>query len=72
MDSTETGCPITLRNDHLVPRGYVVIPVLQRVGAAPAAPLYNFRASIGAVLDYLDKVDPEAAAVARERYRCAY
>ena len=28
------------------------------------------RGSIAAVLDYLDKVDPEAAAVARERYGC--
>jgi protein-L-isoaspartate(D-aspartate) O-methyltransferase len=32
--------------------------------------LYNMRGSIGAVLEYLDKVDPEAAAVARERYGC--
>ena len=32
--------------------------------------LYNLNASIGAVLDYLDRVDPEAAAVARERYGC--
>jgi protein-L-isoaspartate(D-aspartate) O-methyltransferase len=32
--------------------------------------LYNLSASIRAVLDYLDKVDPEAAAVARERYGC--
>ena len=32
--------------------------------------LYNMRGSIAAVLDYLDKVDPEAAAVARERYGC--
>ena len=28
------------------------------------------RGSIAAVLEYLDKVDPEAAAVARERYGC--
>ena len=28
------------------------------------------RGSIAAVLDYLDKVDPEAATVARERYGC--
>jgi erythromycin esterase-like protein len=28
------------------------------------------RGSIAAVLEYLDKVDPEAAAVARERYAC--
>lgn len=32
--------------------------------------LYNLSASIRAVLDYLDKVDPEAARVARERYGC--
>jgi protein-L-isoaspartate(D-aspartate) O-methyltransferase len=32
--------------------------------------LYNLHASIGAVLDYLDKVDPESAAVARQRYGC--
>jgi protein-L-isoaspartate(D-aspartate) O-methyltransferase len=32
--------------------------------------LYNMRGSIAAVLEYLDKVDPEAAAVARERYGC--
>lgn len=32
--------------------------------------LYNLSASLRAVLDYLDGVDPEAAAVARERYGC--
>jgi erythromycin esterase-like protein len=32
--------------------------------------LYNMRGSIAAVLEYLDRVDPEAAAVARERYGC--
>jgi protein-L-isoaspartate(D-aspartate) O-methyltransferase len=32
--------------------------------------LYNMSASIAAVLDYLDKVDPEAACVARQRYGC--
>jgi protein-L-isoaspartate(D-aspartate) O-methyltransferase len=32
--------------------------------------LYNMSGSIAAVLDYLDKVDPEAAATARERYGC--
>ncbi|WP_424136567.1 erythromycin esterase family protein [Roseomonas chloroacetimidivorans] len=32
--------------------------------------LYNLSASIEAVLGYLDRVDPEAAAVARERYGC--
>lgn len=32
--------------------------------------LYNLSGSISAVLRYLDEVDPEAAAVARERYGC--
>jgi protein-L-isoaspartate(D-aspartate) O-methyltransferase len=32
--------------------------------------LYNMSGSIAAVLDYLDKVDPEAAQIARERYGC--
>jgi protein-L-isoaspartate(D-aspartate) O-methyltransferase len=32
--------------------------------------LYSLYASIDAVLDYLDKVDPAAARVARERYGC--
>jgi len=32
--------------------------------------IYNMAGSIGAVLDYLDGVDPEAARVARERYGC--
>ena len=32
--------------------------------------LYNMTASIAAVLTYLDRVDPKAAAVARARYAC--
>jgi protein-L-isoaspartate(D-aspartate) O-methyltransferase len=32
--------------------------------------LYNMSGSIAAILEYLDKVDPKAAAVARERYAC--
>lgn len=32
--------------------------------------LYNLNGSIGAVIAYLDRVDPEAAALARERYGC--
>jgi protein-L-isoaspartate(D-aspartate) O-methyltransferase len=32
--------------------------------------LYNLGGSMRAVIDYLDEVDPEAAAVARERYGC--
>jgi protein-L-isoaspartate(D-aspartate) O-methyltransferase len=32
--------------------------------------LYNLNASMRAVIDYLDRIDPQAAAVARERYGC--
>jgi erythromycin esterase-like protein len=32
--------------------------------------IYNMRGSIAAVLAYLDEIDPQAAAVARERYGC--
>jgi len=32
--------------------------------------LYNMNGSIRAVIDYLDRVDPAAAAIARERYGC--
>jgi erythromycin esterase-like protein len=32
--------------------------------------LYNMRASMAAVLEYLDRVDPKAASEARERYAC--
>jgi protein-L-isoaspartate(D-aspartate) O-methyltransferase len=32
--------------------------------------IYNMNASIAAVIEYLDRFDPEAAAVARERYGC--
>lgn len=32
--------------------------------------IYNMRGSIAAVLAYLDKIDPQSAAVARERYGC--
>lgn len=32
--------------------------------------LYNMSGSIAAVLDYLDRVDPEAGRIARERYGC--
>jgi erythromycin esterase-like protein len=43
-------------------------------GAAPAGfyglDLYSLYASIDAVLAYLDRVDPEAAARARQRYAC--
>jgi erythromycin esterase-like protein len=32
--------------------------------------IYNMNASIAAVIEYLDRVDPQAAAVARQRYGC--
>lgn len=32
--------------------------------------LYNLRSSIAAVLEYLDRIDPETAGMARERYGC--
>jgi erythromycin esterase-like protein len=32
--------------------------------------IYNMNASIAAVIDYLDRFDPDAAAVARHRYGC--
>jgi len=32
--------------------------------------IYNMNASIAAVIEYLDRSDPEAAAVAKERYGC--
>ena len=32
--------------------------------------IYNMNASIGAVVEYLERFDPEAAQVARERYGC--
>jgi erythromycin esterase-like protein len=34
--------------------------------------MYNMGGSISAVLDYLDRVDPEAATVARDRYGCLH
>ena len=45
------------------------LPMEERTGFY-GLDLYNLSASIRAVLDYLDKVDPEAARVARERYGC--
>ena len=46
------------------------MPELERRAGFYGLDLYNMSGSIAAVLDYLDKVDPEAAAVARERYGC--
>ncbi|MCK1743691.1 protein-L-isoaspartate(D-aspartate) O-methyltransferase [Bradyrhizobium sp. 139] len=49
------------RNENLKPE--------QRAGFF-GLDLYNMNGSIAAILEYLDKVDPKAAAVARERYAC--
>ena len=49
-------------------RNAVVEP--ERMAGFYGLDLYNLGGSIRAVIDYLDDVDPEAAAVARERYGC--
>ena len=46
------------------------VPELERRAGFYGMDIYNMSGSISAVLEYLDKVDPEAAAVARERYGC--
>ncbi|HEX5539128.1 MAG TPA: protein-L-isoaspartate(D-aspartate) O-methyltransferase, partial [Methylophilaceae bacterium] len=45
------------------------LPPAQRAGFY-GLDMYNLSGSIAAVLGYLDRVDPEAARVARERYGC--
>ena len=45
------------------------LPAEQRTGFF-GLDIYNMSASIRAVIDYLDKVDPDAAKIARERYGC--
>jgi len=46
------------------------VPELGRRAGFYGLDLYNMSGSIAAVLDYLDRVDPESAAIARERYGC--
>jgi erythromycin esterase-like protein len=46
------------------------VPDLDRLAGFYGLDIYNMSGSIAAVLEYLEKVDPEAAAVARERYGC--
>lgn len=46
------------------------VPEMNRRAGFYGLDIYNMSGSIAAVLEYLDKVDPEAAAVARERYGC--
>jgi erythromycin esterase-like protein len=49
------------RNESIVP---------ERRAGFYGLDIYNMNGAIGIVLDYLDTHDPEAAAVARERYGC--
>lgn len=52
-------------------RGHnAVIPDMEDRASFHGLDIYNMSASISAVLDYLDRVDPQAAAIARERYGC--
>ncbi len=46
------------------------VPEPNRQAGFHGLDIYDMRGSIAAVLDYLDRVDPEAAKVARERYGC--
>src|SRR5215203_6400016 len=46
------------------------VPTLEQRAGFYGLDIYNMSGSIAAVLEYLDKVDPEAATVARERYGC--
>ncbi|HEV7368220.1 protein-L-isoaspartate(D-aspartate) O-methyltransferase [Arenibaculum sp.] len=46
------------------------VPDMQGRAGFYGLDIYSMRDSIAAVLDYLDEVDPGAAAVARERYGC--
>jgi protein-L-isoaspartate(D-aspartate) O-methyltransferase len=47
-----------------------IIPELGSRAGFYGLDIYNMSGSIAAVLEYLDRTDPEAAAVARERYGC--
>ena len=51
-------------------RSYNITHQVERRAGFFGLDIYNMSASIAAVLQYLDKVDPDAAAVARERYGC--
>ena len=46
------------------------VPELERRAGFYGLDIYNMSGSISAVLEYLDKVDPDAARIARERYGC--
>jgi protein-L-isoaspartate(D-aspartate) O-methyltransferase len=51
-------------------RAYNATQTTARRAAFYGLDIYNMAASIAAVLQYLDKIDPAAAAVARGRYGC--
>lgn len=51
-------------------RGYNAERTPERRTAFYGLDLYNLNGAIRAVIDYLDRVDPPAAAIARERYGC--
>ena len=51
-------------------RGHNAVRPAQSRTAFYGLDLYNMRASMAAVLEYLDTVDPTAAGEARERYAC--
>ncbi|TIV42505.1 MAG: erythromycin esterase family protein, partial [Mesorhizobium sp.] len=46
------------------------IRISSRLAGFYGLDIYNMSGSIGAVLQYLDRVDPQAAKIARERYGC--
>ena len=62
--NTDVEALIRWMHDHNADR-----PMERRAGFY-GLDMYNMSGSIGAVLDYLDRIDPEAGAIARERYGC--
>jgi len=51
-------------------RHYATVARPDRRAGFHGLDIYNLRGSIAAVPAYLDKVDPEAARIARERHGC--
>ena len=51
-------------------RAYNLAQAPERRASFHGLDLYSLNASIRAVVDYLDRVDPDAAAIARRRYGC--
>lgn len=62
--NTDVEAFVRRMREHNAPR-----PLADRA-AFYGLDLYNMRASMAVVLDYLDKVDPRTAKEARERYAC--